>query len=76
MGEPGTIVSDHRSRIDLRRGVLRRFFDVTDAYGNITSVTERRLVSMATPHLCAIELVLVRATGRARSSCAASSTAR
>ena len=59
MGEPGTIVSDHRSRIDLRRGVLRRFFDVTDAYGNITSVTERRLVSMATPHLCAIELVLV-----------------
>ncbi len=45
-------------RLDVRRGVLeRRYRVVTGA--KRTSVLERRLVSMASPHLAAIELTLV-----------------
>jgi HAD superfamily hydrolase (TIGR01509 family) len=59
LGEPGTQVSGEELRLDLRAGVLRRRFRVTDPEGRRTLVTERRLVSMAGPHLAAVELQLV-----------------
>ena len=48
-------VADYRQDLDLRHGILRRSFEVTDASGRTTRVTERRLVHMANPHLAALE---------------------
>lgn len=50
---------DHyRQSLDLRRGILTRQFTVEDSLGNRTALTERRLVSMASPHLAALQWVL------------------
>ena len=45
----------HRQVLDVRRGLLARRRWVRDAAGRITTVGERRLVSMASPHLAALE---------------------
>lgn len=59
LGEPGVTVSNEEVRLDLRAGVLRRRYRVIDPAGQRTLVNERRLVSMADPHLAAVELHLV-----------------
>ncbi|MEO7980679.1 MAG: beta-phosphoglucomutase family hydrolase [Sporichthyaceae bacterium] len=51
-------VADYRQDLDLRHGILRRSFEVTDTDGRTTQVAERRLVHMATPHLAALEWVI------------------
>lgn len=58
IGDEGTKIVRSSLRLDVRRGLLeRRFVVVID--GKVTSVLERRLVSMANPHLTAIEMTLV-----------------
>jgi beta-phosphoglucomutase family hydrolase len=59
LGEPAVTVSGEELRLDLRAGTLCRRFLATDAAGRRTQVTERRLVSMADPHVAAIELHLM-----------------
>ncbi|HUY48859.1 MAG TPA: HAD family hydrolase [Streptosporangiaceae bacterium] len=59
LGQPGAAVSAEELRLDLRSGVLLRRFRVTGPGGRRTLVIERRLVSMADPHLAAIRLDLV-----------------
>lgn len=46
-------------RLDLHRGVLERELRVRDANGRTTRCIERRLVSMAEPHLAAMSVELV-----------------
>jgi HAD superfamily hydrolase (TIGR01509 family) len=46
----------HRVRLDLRRGLLVRRAVVRDSAGRETAVVERRIVSMAEPHLLALEV--------------------
>lgn len=46
----------HHVALDLRRGVLVREFVVADGQGRRTRVRQRRVVSMASPHLAAIEM--------------------
>ena len=48
----------YRQVLDLRHGLLERWLRVADAAGRETSVTQRRLVHMATPHLAALETTL------------------
>ena len=48
----------YRQVLDLRHGLLERGLRVADAAGRETSVTQRRLVHMATPHLAALETTL------------------
>ena len=48
-----------RQELDLRRGVLTRFLRVQDLQGRTTRVTQRRFVSMADPHLAALETTVV-----------------
>jgi trehalose/maltose hydrolase-like predicted phosphorylase len=48
-----------RQELDLRRGVLTRFLRVQDPQGRTTRVTQRRFVSMADPHLAALETTVV-----------------
>jgi trehalose/maltose hydrolase-like predicted phosphorylase len=48
-----------RQELDLRRGVLTRFLRVKDLQGRTTRVTQRRFVSMADPHLAALETTVV-----------------
>lgn len=49
----------YRQTLDLRRGVLTRHMRVRDRKGRTTSVTSRRIVSMADPHIAALEVVLI-----------------
>ena len=65
-GEPGpwldehsAEVAEHRVELDLRRGVLTRFTRFVDDAGHGLHLTQRRLVSMASPHLAAMETTLV-----------------
>lgn len=51
-------VLSNRVVLDLRRGLLHRDLRVRDGAGRATTVTERRLVSMAAPHIAALELTL------------------
>lgn len=53
-----SIVSERRE-LDLRRGVLTRTATVADPQGRRLLVTQRRLVSMARPHLAALETTVV-----------------
>ncbi|MEO3859910.1 glycosyl hydrolase family 65 protein [Acrocarpospora sp. B8E8] len=46
---------DYRQELDIRHGVLHRALRFRDDHGRVTSVRERRLVSMADPHLAAQE---------------------
>jgi trehalose/maltose hydrolase-like predicted phosphorylase len=55
----GLSVSRERRELDLRRGVLTRQAVLTDLAGRRLRLTQRRLVSMARPHLAALETTLV-----------------
>ena len=59
LGGPGIELSGQELRLDLRAGIVRRRYQVTDPAGRRTTVTERRLVSMAEPHLMAVALEVV-----------------
>ncbi|HUF80198.1 MAG TPA: beta-phosphoglucomutase family hydrolase, partial [Burkholderiales bacterium] len=48
----------YRQELDLRRGMLLRTVRFEDHEGRCSTLTERRLVSMADMHLCALELSL------------------
>lgn len=52
-------VLEHRQELDLRRGVLVRYSRVRDDEDRVTSVTQRRLVSMQDPHAAALETTLL-----------------
>ncbi len=52
-------ITGHRVALDLGSAVLTRTATVTDRAGRRTRWTERRLVSMAEPHLAAVEVRLV-----------------
>jgi HAD superfamily hydrolase (TIGR01509 family) len=56
LGGGGTVASEHRIALDLRRGLLIRRCLVTDQVGRRTALLERRVVSMADPHLVALEV--------------------
>jgi alpha,alpha-trehalase len=47
---------DYRQELDMRRGVLTRTMRLRDPDGRTTRWRERRLVSMADPHLAALEV--------------------
>lgn len=53
------ITSRERREMDLRRGILTRTAVLTDAAGRQLRLTQRRLVSMARPHLAALQTTLV-----------------
>jgi trehalose/maltose hydrolase-like predicted phosphorylase len=55
---PDVEVLSNRVVLDMRGGLLNRWLRLRDRTGRETSVTERRLVSMAAPHLAALELTL------------------
>ncbi|WP_203983335.1 glycoside hydrolase family 65 protein, partial [Sphaerisporangium rufum] len=46
---------EYRQVLDMRHGVLHRTLRYRDAAGRVTAVRQRRLVSMADPHLAALE---------------------
>jgi haloacid dehalogenase superfamily, subfamily IA, variant 3 with third motif having DD or ED/beta-phosphoglucomutase family hydrolase len=48
-----------RRALDLRRGVLARTLDVEDEQGRRTHIEQRRVVSMARPHVAALQTTLV-----------------
>lgn len=52
------VVAEHRE-LDLRRGILTRALHVLDATGRRTTITQRRLVSMASPHITALETTVL-----------------
>jgi alpha,alpha-trehalase len=52
-------VLSYVQQLDLRTGVLSRAFRFRDADGRTTGVRQRRLVSMAEPHLAALETTIV-----------------
>ncbi len=49
----------HRQELDLRRAVLTRLVRYRDAEGRETALTQRRLVSMANPHLAALQVTIL-----------------
>lgn len=57
--EGGLSLTGERRELDLHRGVLTRSAVLTDAAGRRLRLTERRLVSMARPHLAALETAMV-----------------
>jgi alpha,alpha-trehalase len=52
-------VLEHVVELDVRRAVLTRRSRLRDVGGRTTTVTERRLVSMDDPHVCALEVTYV-----------------
>lgn len=63
-GEPwwsqgGLVASAERRELDMRRGVLTRHAVLTDPAGRRMRLIQRRVVSMARPHLAALETTLV-----------------
>jgi beta-phosphoglucomutase family hydrolase len=57
--EGGLVISAERRELDLRRGLLTRTATLTDATGRQLLLTQRRIVSMDRPHVCALETTLV-----------------
>lgn len=55
----GLTTSQERRELDLRAGVLTRTAVLTDGAGRRLRLTQRRLVSMARPHLAALQTTLV-----------------
>lgn len=53
-----TTSAEHRE-LNLRRGLLTRTATLTDATGRQLLLTQRRIVSMDRPHVCALETTLV-----------------
>ncbi|GAB3447758.1 glycosyl hydrolase family 65 protein [Streptomonospora sediminis] len=58
LGEDGAEAEGQRLELDMCGGVLTRTFDYRDSAGRTTRVRQRRLVSMAEPHLAALETEL------------------
>ncbi len=58
-GDTATEVRSQRLDLDLRRGLLTRQALVVDALGHRTRLVQRRIASLAQPHLVALETVLV-----------------
>ncbi len=54
-----TELIEHRQELDFRTGQLIRSFRFRDGAGNTTSVTQRRIVSMADPQLAGLETTIV-----------------
>ena len=52
-------VARERRELDVRRGVLIRTLDVEDDDGRHTRIEQRRVVSMAQPHVAALQTTLV-----------------
>ena len=50
-------VLDHQLELDVQRGILTRNMRWEDAAGRVTSMVQRRLVSMKDPHLAGLETV-------------------
>ncbi len=59
LGDPALTICDHRVWLDLRGGLLIRQWRVIDPQGRSSVLLERRLVSMANPHLAASAVSLV-----------------
>jgi len=58
--DPGRLeLLEYRQELDLRRGLLTRVVRARDGTGRVTSVTQRRFVHMAQPHLAAMETTIV-----------------
>jgi alpha,alpha-trehalase len=51
-------VLEYRQELDLQQGVLQRTIRFEDSQQRRTTIVHRRLVSMANPHLAALEMVL------------------
>lgn len=49
---------EYRQELDIRMGVLSRTIRFRDKQGRVTKAVDRRFVSMASLHLCAIEMTL------------------
>ena len=56
--ESAVKILSYRQELDLRRGMLLRTVSFEDPDGRRSTLTERRLVSMADMHLCALELTV------------------
>jgi trehalose/maltose hydrolase-like predicted phosphorylase/beta-phosphoglucomutase-like phosphatase (HAD superfamily) len=50
-------ILEHRLELDVRRGILTRNVRWEDADGRLTSMVQRRMVSMKDPHLAALDTV-------------------
>ncbi len=50
-------ILEYRQELDMKRGLLLRKVLFSDSQGKRTTLSERRMVSMAEPHLAALELV-------------------
>ncbi|WP_170839472.1 glycosyl hydrolase family 65 protein [Micromonospora halophytica] len=55
----GPVISEYRQSLDLRAGVLHRRYRYVDGDGRATTVVSTTLVSMAAPHLAAIQTTFV-----------------
>lgn len=55
----GPGISEYRQSLDLRAGVLHRRYQHVDGHGRATTVVSRMLVSMAAPHLAALETTFI-----------------
>lgn len=55
----GLAAGRERRALDLRRGLLTRYIQLTDPAGRRLEVTQRRLVCMHRPHLAALETTVV-----------------
>ncbi len=58
-GEAGWDAIDHDQWLDMRHAILHRTTRVRDGEGHVVRVAQRRLASMADPHVLALETTLV-----------------
>jgi trehalose 6-phosphate phosphatase len=58
LGEAGVVIVDERHELDVRQGVLIRWLVVRDRAGHTTLVTQRRLVHLRLPHVCALQTTI------------------
>ena len=66
LSEAADEVVAERRELDLRRGLLTRTLRLEDAEGRHTTITQRRLVSMARPHVAALQTSVVAEDWSAR----------
>ncbi|MBB3037174.1 glycosyl hydrolase family 65 protein [Hoyosella altamirensis] len=53
-----TDVLEYRQDLDMKRAVLERFVKVRDESGRVTRLTQRRFVSMDSPHVAALQVAV------------------
>jgi trehalose 6-phosphate phosphatase len=58
LGQQGCEVLTEQHELDLARGLLVRRLRVRDAAGRVTSVTQRRLIHLRQPHICALQTTI------------------